>query len=236
LINQADGREIYRVIGGRLRLRTGPSTSHRILTLYPTDTQIIILNKTNATWYEVLTPDGKRGYMHTDYLEYVRTETSVAVATGQVVEPRQLREQPFRIYRVVPELNQINVYARHIFYDLMDNMIVSYKPGAGASAVNVINNVFSRCRSPHDFSIYTDLAGTSDSISFDNINPVKALLGEGGAVEAYGGELARDWYDVFVVGRIGTDSEVQIRQGKNLLGITYDIDETDVATPHPANG
>ena len=230
LINQADGREIYRVIGGRLRLRTGPSTSHRILKLYPTDTEIIILHQTSVTWYEVLTPDGNRGYMHTDYLEYVRTETSAAVATGRVVEARQLREQPFRIYRVVPELNQISVFARHIFYDLMDNMIVSCKPGAVASATNVINSVFNQTRSPHDFCVYTDLTGTTDNVEFENINPVEALLGEGGLVEMFGGELARDWYDVFVVGRVGTDSDVQIRQGKNLLGITYDVDETDVIT------
>ena len=118
------------------------ATSYKILKLYPTDTEIIILHKNSATWYEVLTPDGKRGYMHTDYLEYVRTETSAAVATGKVVEARQLREQPFRIYRVVPELNQISVYARHIFYDLMDNMIVGCKPGSGASATNVINKRF----------------------------------------------------------------------------------------------
>ena len=67
-------------------------------------------------------------------------------------------------------------------------------------------------------------------LSLKNINPVEALLGEGGAVEMFGGELARDWYDVFVVGRVGTDSDVQIRQGKNLLGIIYDVDETDVIT------
>ena len=32
------------------------------------------------------------------------------------------------IYRVVPELNQVAVYARHIFYDLLDNMVKSLKP------------------------------------------------------------------------------------------------------------
>ena len=57
-----------------------------------------------------------------------------------------------------------------------------------------------------------------------------AILGDGGLVEKYGGELARDWFDVFLVKRVGSDTNVQIRQGKNLLGVSYDVDLTDVVT------
>ena len=57
-----------------------------------------------------------------------------------------------------------------------------------------------------------------------------AILGDGGLVEKYGGELARDWFDVFLVKRVGSDTDVQIRQGKNLLGVSYDVDLTDVVT------
>ena len=49
-------------------------------------------------------------------------------------------------------------------------------------------------------------------------------------MEKYGGELARDWFDVFLVKRVGSDTNVQIRQGKNLLGVSYDVDLTDVVT------
>ena len=65
---------------------------------------------------------------------------------------------------------------------------------------------------------------------FENVNPVDAILGDGGLVEKYGGELARDWFDVFLVKRVGSDTNVQIRQGKNLLGVSYDVDLTDVVT------
>ena len=51
-----------------------------------------------------------------------------------------------------------------------------------------------------------------------------------GLVEKYDAELARDWFDVFFVQRVGTDTDVQIREGKNLLGISYDLDLTDVVT------
>ena len=66
--------------------------------------------------------------MSTTYLVLDHTEGSASEATSSVVESRQLRDQPFRIYRVVPELDKITVYARHVFYDLLDNMIKSYKP------------------------------------------------------------------------------------------------------------
>ena len=49
-------------------------------------------------------------------------------------------------------------------------------------------------------------------------------------VSKYGAELARDWYDVFLVKRVGNDTDVAIREKKNLTGISYDVDETDVVT------
>ncbi len=232
MISQTDARVIYRVTTqvDPLNLRSGPSTTYKWIATYRKGTEVVLIAKTNDDWFEVVCPDGKRGYMSTQYLTYVRTEDSTAIATGQIIESRQLREQPFRIYRIVPELTQVTAYARHIFYDLMDNMIVSYKPNAGVSGVNVVNNIFSRTQSPHDFTVYTDLTGTADEITFENINPVEALMGDKGVTDHFTGELARDWYDVYMVKRVGTDSDIQIREAKNLLGISYDVDETNIVT------
>lgn len=230
LVDQSTDRDIYQVVGGRLRLRTGPGTEYRILTLYPTGTEVVILNQSNASWYEVTAPDGKRGYMFTEFLSYVRTEGNIITSTGQIVQSRQLREQPFRIYRVVPELNKITVYARHVFYDLMDNMIQSYRPASTTIGSAVSQNISSQCKSSHDFTFYSDLTSTAEDVAFENTNPVEAMLGESGLTKLYGAELARDWFDVFLVQRVGSDTDVQIRQGKNLLGISYDVDLTNVVT------
>ena len=67
-------------------------------------------------------------------------------------------------------------------------------------------------------------------MEWENINPVEAMLGENGLVSKYGAELARDWYDVFLVRRVGNNTDVSIREKKNLTGISYDVDETDVVT------
>ena len=232
VIQPATGTDIYQVTTNRdpLRLRSGTGTNYKILAKYKKGTLVTVLNKTTSSWYEVLCPDGKRGYMSSQYLTFVRSIPNPAQATGEVVEPRQLRDQPFRIYRVVPDLDKITVYARHIFYDLLDNMIKSYKPSSSAVGATVVQGISKGCQSEHDFTFYSDLESTAEEVEFENINPVEAILGEGGIVGKYAGELTRDWFDVYLVKRVGSDTNVHIRQGKNLLGISYDVDLTDVVT------
>ena len=233
------GTEIYRIHTdfpgaetrkGTLNLRSGPGRNYKILAAYKNTLTVQVIAKTSSAWYEVTAPDGKHGYMSTTYLVLDHTEGSASEATSSVVESRQLRDQPFRIYRVVPELDKITVYARHVFYDLLDNMIKSYKPSSSAVGASVVQTISSSCLSEHDFTFYSDLDSRAEDVEFENCNPVDALLGEGGVVEKYTGELTRDWWDVYVVKRVGQDSNVQIRQAKNLLGISYDIDLTDVVT------
>lgn len=235
----ASGTEIYRIHTdfpgaetrkGTLNLRSGPGRNYKILAAYKNTLTVQVIAKTSSAWYEVTAPDGKHGYMDTTYLVYDHTEGSASEAVSSVVEERQLRDQPFRIYRIVPELDQITVYARHVFYDLLDNMIQSYKPSSSAVGASVVQTVSSSCLSTHDFTFYSDLDSTAEDVEFENVNPVDAILGEDGVVEKYAGELTRDWWDVFVVKRVGQDTNVQIRQAKNLLGISYDIDLTDVVT------
>ena len=228
--------QIYKITtkSGPLHLRSGTGTNYKILGKYKKGREVIVLNKTTSSWYEVTAPNGKHGYMASQYLTFQRTETQVVQTNvgfhNQVIEARQLRDQPFRIYRVVPELDKVTVYARHIFYDLLDNMIKSLKPSPSAVGASVVQSLSGACLSAHDFSFYSDLTSTAEDVEWENVNPVEAMLGENGLVSKYGAELARDWYDVFLVRRVGNDTDVSIREKKNLTGISYDVDETDVVT------
>ena len=228
--------QIYKITtkSGPLHLRSGTGTNYKILGKYKKGREVIVLNKTTSSWYEVTAPDGKHGYMASQYLTFQRTETQTVQTNvgfrNQVIESRQLRDQPFRIYRVVPELDKVTVYARHIFYDLLDNMIKSLKPSPSAVGASVVQSLSGACLSSHDFSFYSDLTSTAEDVEWENINPVEAMLGENGLVSKYGAELARDWYDVFLVRRVGNNTDVSIREKKNLTGISYDVDETDVVT------
>ena len=228
---------IYKVTtsSGPLHLRSGRGTNYRILGKYKKNSEVIVLDRTtNASWFEVTCPDGKHGYMSSQYLTYERTDTGYRQDNvgfhNQTIEARQLRDQPFRIYRIVPELTKITVYARHIYYDLLDNMIRSLTPATNAVGASVAQSISSSCLSEHDFTFYSDLATTATDVKLENVNPVEAMLGDEGMTGKYGAELTRDWFDVFLVARVGSDTNVQIREGKNLLGISYDVDETSVIT------
>ena len=224
--------EIYKVTTGgmRLYLRAKPSQSAKGIHAYKPNTEVALIAKTNAQWYEVTTPDGKHGYMWAGNLTYVRTETTGAAAEEAIKEPTILRDQPFRIYRIVPTMINITVYARHIFYDLMDNMVSSYAPDANTTGAAALTGLMAAALSPQDFTFYSDLDTTAEGVEITDKNPAEAIMGDGGLIENYGGELARDWWDVYLAKRTGEETGIQIREGKNLLGITYSVDYTNVTT------
>lgn len=229
---QQTSTEIYKVTTGgmRLYLRAKPSQSAKGLHAYKPNTEVALIAKTNAQWYEVTTPDGKHGYMYAANLTYVRTETTGAAAEEAIKEPMTLRDQPFRIYRIVPTLTNITVYARHIFYDLMDNMVSSYAPDANTTGAAALTGLMAAALSAQDFTFYSDLDTTAEGVEITDKNPAEAILGDGGLIENYGGELARDWWDVYLAKRAGEETGIQIREGKNLTGITYSVDYTNVTT------
>ena len=230
------GTEIYRVRiydpGSHLLLRQKPSTSSPILGRYELGVEVVVLNahdsERDADWYECATPDGKHGYMHSAYLVYVRTEDSPEAAEGTVKEPKPLRDQLFRIAKIEPELDSVTVYARHIFYDLMDNLVGPYKV-EGATGEAAAQGILANCRGEHSFVMHSDLTGTGDA-DFTDKNPVEALLGSEGLCEVWKGELARDWWDVYAVQRVGRDTDVVVRQGKDLLALSGEMDVTNVMT------
>ena len=227
------GKEIYNVTTGgmRLYLRAEPSQTAKGLHAYRPNTEVTVLDKTagGGKWYEVITPDGRHGYMWAENLTYVRTEGSAEAAAESIREAKALRDQPFRIYKIVPGLDCVTVYARHIFYDLADNLLGSCKiesqTGAAAAAA-----ILSNCRGEAGaFRIYSDLNGEI-SADWSDKTPVEAIFGSEGLTELTGGEIARDWWDIYAVKRVGRESGVTVRQGKNLKSLGGELNISDVAT------
>ena len=236
--------EIYSINTKRdpLRLRSGPGFDYAIIDHIDIGTEVIVTDtvtdEDGGEWCEVIGPYGEHGFQYKSYLKKERTEEGATssgsvYATGTVVESRLLRDQPFRIYRVVPsdaDSAKVTVYARHLFYDLMDNMIQQYRPVPDEAGATVAESLLTKCLSVHGFRMYSDLTTTASDVDLSNLNPVSAMLEDGGMTANYAAELARDWYDVFMVKRVGYDKDVTIRRGKNLKGITYDADITNVVT------
>lgn len=229
----AETRRIYKVstsTGERLHLRQSPSMSAKILSRYKNGTEVSAIAE-SGSWMEVTTPDGKHGYMWAKSLTFVRTETigGTGGTESEIIEKTQLREQPFRIYKISTSLKDgVTVNARHLFYDLADNLMEDYKP-EGAAASEVAAQILAKCKTPSGFVMHCQMT-TTGTAEWTQKNPVEALLGDESLADTWKAELSRDWWDIYAIDRVGVDRPVTIREKKNLKGFSLEKDESDVIT------
>ena len=140
-------------------------------------------------------------------------------------------KQPFRIYYVNPTLENIKVNARHIFYDLLDNLCLTINTtGTPQAILNAIQAAFAYTV---PFTFTTDMTGTG-AVILSKVNPITAILSSDddtiSFIKAFGGEILRDCFTVTMATSIGQDRGIAIRYGKNLVGLAITEDVSDVAT------
>ena len=140
------------------------------------------------------------------------------------------KRQAFRIKNVSKRLDNIEVYATHIFYDLNDNLIEDIYP-KGQTGEIVINYILSHAQYEHNFIGYSNITKTSTA-RYIRKNLVESLIGEdsNSFINRWGGEIIRDNYNITMVNKRGIANGMQIRYAKNLTGIEFQIDRTTVGT------
>lgn len=133
-------------------------------------------------------------------------------------------EQLFRIYHKTKNLTSIKVNARHIYYDLMDNLLEDVRP-TNISGEGALDWILNNTQYPHNFISMGDVGGLGTRY-FVRKNPVEAIMGTDGIIATWGGELVRDNFTIKLRGARGLDRGVLISYGKNIQGIdeTLDID------------
>ena len=138
-------------------------------------------------------------------------------------------DQLFRIYKVELRDDGVTAYARHIFYDLLNNL-TSY-PAGSTDCVSAVDGILGNCLVPTQFSGFTDIGGERVIEGWTRVNPVSALLDpETGAAALWGAEIVRDNYDFFLLREAGLNRGVRIEYAKNLLGVSCEVDASDVVT------
>ena len=150
-------RKIYKVqtnTGANLHLRQGPSTSTAILSKYRPGTEVVVLSQASGWGQVIVCSSGATGYMSMQYLVYVRDETETiegdAPGPERVVYPVQSRMQLFRVYKVERDAaeREVRVEARHIFYDLLGNVVKNEYAPEGEAADAVVKELFARGAEP----------------------------------------------------------------------------------------
>ena len=151
-------------------------------------------------------------------------------------------EQPFRIYRTNPDMDTITVYARHIFYDLLDNIILHCDFPFGTTAKETLQVTADNLELSQGFSFYTDVNDNMPgNYTLDKINGVEALIGpytpqndiqfeNRSFISKFKSEIIRDKFQISMVKSRGQNRGFELRYGKNLLGLQVDEDCSDIIT------
>ena len=138
------------------------------------------------------------------------------------VEPAPGREpQPLRVYRITkPIRGAVQIYARHIAYDLMGDVVTPFQAGSVALALQGLRD-HTATETPFEF--WTDKT-TVAQFRVDRPRAIWELLGgtEGSILDVFGGEYEFDRFTVKLHNRRGADRGVTIRYGKNLTDLTQD--------------
>ena len=171
------------------------------------------------------------GWVAKSAIQYTLTEDwpDDPAAIEAVAPAWIVADQLFRIYKVELRDDGVKAYARHIFYDLLNNL-TSY-PAGQSSCVDVVDGILENCLVPTSFSGFTDVGGDRVVDGWTRVNPVSVLLDpETGSAALWGAELVRDNFDFFLLRDAGLNRGVRIEYAKNLLGVSCEVDASDVVT------
>lgn len=132
----------------------------------------------------------------------------------------------YRIFNVVKSLYSITAYARPLFFDLIDNVLLDVRPTLknGEEALNIILE-------GTGFTGHSNIS-TANTSYYVRKNIVEAILGndENSFLNRWGGEVLLDNFDIYINDKIGSDNGVRVEFGYNLNEIEEDINIEEVAT------
>ncbi|HBI7095506.1 TPA: phage tail protein [Clostridium perfringens] len=138
-------------------------------------------------------------------------------------------EQPFRIYRVLENLDTTIVYAKHIFFDLVANFLMDCRHKF-ATCQQALEDILNSTLYKHNFTCSSNIIERSNAY-YIRKNPVEAILTEENSIiSMYNAEMLRDKFKIIANDSIGKDNHVIIEYKKNLLGLEKDDDNSEVVT------
>lgn len=136
--------------------------------------------------------------------------------------------QLFRGYHKTKTLTSVVFHARHIFYDLAQNLLEDVRP-TDLSGTGALDWILNRTQYAHPFTSIGDVGGTNTKY-FIRKNPVEAIMGNEGIISIWGGELVRENFLIKLLGARGLDRGVLVAYGKNIQGIEEDLDTSGICT------
>ena len=138
--------------------------------------------------------------------------------------------QPFRIKRVTKDFTKIEVYAQHIFYDLLNNFLLDTSP-TNLTCQSFGNWILSKTNFATNFTYYSDISDSA-SARYVRRNPIEAIMGniENSMINIFGGDIERDGFTIKQLSKRGSNNAERLVIGKNINEIKITIDNSNVIT------
>ncbi len=141
--------------------------------------------------------------------------------------------EPFRIVEVEYDMNgDMTISAEHVSYQL-NHVIVGKMSESTQYPATLWTAIQSHLLTSNPFSFSTDISDENAVVRnnhYDQATPLRKILGgmSGSFLDNYGGEFEWNRYTVKLWASRGTNNGVKIAYTKNLTGLTYDIDMSNV--------
>lgn len=185
------------------------------ITLSPTSCELSC--EINGTWELNMThpldSDGR--------WKYLSEEAVISAPTFQ--SDKQL----FRVDKCVKSDSSVDVTAYPIFFDSADDCFLMDTRPTNQNGQNALNIMTQGSK----YSGESDIT-TGGTAYFVRRNLMDAINGEDSPtfIQTWGGEILYDNFKIIVNERIGGDYGVEIRYGKNMDGLSYTVDMSDIVT------
>ena len=185
------------------------------ITLFPTSCKLPC--EINSTWElsmsHPLDSDGR--------WKYLSEEAVISAPTFQ--SDKQL----FRVDKCIKTDSSVEVTAYPIFFDSADDCFLMDTRPTNQNGQNALNIMTQNSK----YSGESDIT-TGGTAYFVRRNLMDAINGEDSPtfIQTWGGEILYDNFKIIINERIGGDYGVEIRYGKNMDGLIYTVDMSDVVT------
>lgn len=138
--------------------------------------------------------------------------------------------QLFRIYQITKPLNGIcHVSLQHISYDMTK---VAVRPFNTVGAVATMQSIQNNMVGTYPFIFYTDIDNLLSSYSVVAPCSARSCIGgrQGSFIDVFGGEIHWNNLQVNVMAHRGSDRNVRISYGKNLVDYRQEVNNSNVYT------
>lgn len=143
--------------------------------------------------------------------------------------------EPFRIVTVEYDMDgNYDIHAEHISYQANDIIIGKFTKSMKYPKLILEAIVHDNLKSASCPFIFGSNVGADANrrITFDKPMPLRTIIGgtEGSIIDVFGGELKFERYIIRILNERGSDKGVRIAYAKNLTGLNYEIDMSNVVT------